>query len=91
MTSPSDTRRAAVVGTGLIGGSIGLALRARGWWVTGRDADPAAAERARALGALDEVGDDPEAEVTFVATPLAAVVGRGDARLGPAPVGPARS
>lgn len=74
MTSPSEARRAAVVGTGLIGGSIGLALRARGWWVTGRDADPAAADRAKALGALDVVGDDPGAEVTFVATPLGAVV-----------------
>ncbi len=65
---------AVVVGTGLIGGSIGLALRARGWWVTGRDADPSAAERAKALGALDEVGEDPDAEITFVATPLGAVV-----------------
>ncbi len=78
MTSPSEPRRAAVVGTGLIGGSIGLALRARGWWVTGRDADPAAADRAQALGALDEVGEDPEAEITFVATPLGAGGGRGD-------------
>jgi prephenate dehydrogenase len=74
MTSPSEPRRAVVVGTGLIGGSIGLALRARGWWVTGRDADPAAAQRALSLGALDELGEDPEAEITFVATPLPAVV-----------------
>jgi prephenate dehydrogenase len=74
MTSPSDTRRAGVVGTGLIGGSIGLALRERGWWVTGTDADPANADRAKALGALDEVGVDPDAEVTFVATPVNAVV-----------------
>ena len=38
-------RRAGIVGTGLIGGSIGLALRQRGWHVTGddRDADRAAA------------------------------------------------
>ena len=62
-----------MVGTGLIGGSIGLALRARGWYVTGHDTDPARADRAKALGALDAVGVDPEAEVTFVATPLAAV------------------
>ena len=27
--------RAAVIGTGLIGGSLGLALRQRGWHVTG--------------------------------------------------------
>jgi prephenate dehydrogenase len=75
MTSPSEARRAAVVGTGLIGGSIGLALRARGWWVTGRDADPGCADRAKGLGAVDAVGDDPDAEVVFVATPLGAVVG----------------
>jgi prephenate dehydrogenase len=74
MTAPSEPRRAAVVGTGLIGGSIGLALRARGWRVTGRDADPAVADRAKALGAIDDVGDDADAEVTFVATPLGAVV-----------------
>jgi prephenate dehydrogenase len=74
MTSPSEPgRRAAVIGTGLIGGSIGLALRARGWWVTGRDADPDCADRAKALGALDAVGEDPGAEVVFVATPLSAV------------------
>ncbi len=74
MTSPSEARRAAVVGTGLIGGSIGLALRARGWWVTGYDADPAAADRAKALGAVDAVGEDASAEITFIATPLGAVV-----------------
>jgi prephenate dehydrogenase len=67
--------RAAVVGTGLIGGSIGLALRARGWHVTGYDADRKRAEQALAAGALDAVGFDPEAEVTFVATPLDAVTG----------------
>ncbi len=82
MTSPSDTRRAAVVGTGLIGGSIGLALRARGWWVTGRDTDPLAADRAKALGAIDAVGDDPEAEIIFVATPLGAVAGEVTRSLG---------
>ena len=78
MTSPSSSvpspLRAAVVGTGLIGGSIGMALRARGWHVTGRDRDPARAERARALGAMDAVGEDPAVEVTFVATPVSAVV-----------------
>ncbi len=85
MTSPSDPRpraggpheaapgRAVVVGTGLIGGSIGMALRARGWHVTGHDADPARAAQALAAGALDAVGLDPEAAVTFVATPLDAV------------------
>jgi prephenate dehydrogenase len=67
--------RAAIVGTGLIGGSIGLALRARGWHVTGRDADPAAASRALELGALDAIGDDPDAALTFVATPVGVIPG----------------
>jgi prephenate dehydrogenase len=68
-------RRAAVVGTGLIGGSIGMALRQRGWYVTGTDRDGARAERAVDLGALDAIGADPDAEITFVATPVRGVAG----------------
>ncbi len=71
-TAP-EQRRAAVVGTGLIGGSIGLALRAQGWHVTGSDRDPARAHQALIRGALDAVGDDHEAEITFVATPVGVV------------------
>lgn len=73
MTSPS---KAAVVGTGLIGASIGMALRAEGWHVTGHDADAARAARALELGALDaidETGQGPAAEITFVATPVSSV------------------
>lgn len=76
MISPSEgasagsKRRAAVVGAGLIGGSIGMALRERGWHVTGRDVDRDHSERALASGALDAIGEDPESEVTFVCTPL---------------------
>ncbi len=80
MTSPPEDatasrrgRRAAVVGAGLIGGSIALALKTRGWHVTGRDRDPAVAEAAKAAGVLDAVGDDPDAAITFVATPVGAV------------------
>lgn len=62
-----------MVGTGLIGGSVGLALRRAGWHVTGRDRDPARAERAVAIGAADAAGSDPDAAITFVATPLAQV------------------
>jgi prephenate dehydrogenase len=69
---PDATRRAAIAGIGLIGGSIGLALRAAGWHVTGRDRDEARARRGVELGALDAVGDDPGAEITFVATPVGA-------------------
>jgi prephenate dehydrogenase len=70
---PPEPGRAVVVGTGLIGGSIGLRLRRNGWHVTGRDADPVCVEKALALGALDAVGEDPVADVTFVATPVDAV------------------
>ena len=79
MTSPNDPagpgarRRAALVGLGLIGGSVGLGLRSRGWHVTGRDRDPDAAEAALAAGAVDAVGEDASAEVTFVATPVGQV------------------
>ncbi|MBV8982395.1 MAG: prephenate dehydrogenase/arogenate dehydrogenase family protein [Acidimicrobiia bacterium] len=69
----SSARRALVVGTGLIGGSVGLALRAQGWHVTGRDVDESRAARAVELGALDEVGDDVEVDITFVATPVGSV------------------
>jgi len=65
--------RAALVGTGLIGGSIGMALRRQGWHVCGVDLDRDRAERALELGALDAVGRDPSADVTFVATPVGAV------------------
>ncbi|HEX2192658.1 MAG TPA: prephenate dehydrogenase/arogenate dehydrogenase family protein [Acidimicrobiales bacterium] len=51
-----------------------MALRARNWHVTGTDRDPARAARAVELGALDAVGDDPTAEITFVATPVATIV-----------------
>lgn len=80
MTCPPESgpsarkpRRAVVVGTGLIGGSIGLGLRARGWHVTGRDRDGARANRALEVGALDAVGDDPDAELTFIAVPVSAI------------------
>jgi prephenate dehydrogenase len=66
-------RRAQLVGTGLIGGSIGLALRDAGWHVTGSDRDAASAARALELGAVDAIGDDVGAELTFVATPVGTV------------------
>ena len=65
-----EHRHATVVGTGLIGGSIALALRQRGWHVSGVDRDAERAERALELGAIDQVGYDPEAELTFVAVPV---------------------
>jgi prephenate dehydrogenase len=75
-------RRAQLVGTGLIGGSIGLALRSGGWHVTGADLDTASVAKALELGAIDAVGDDPSAELTFVATPVGTVAGIARGRSG---------
>jgi prephenate dehydrogenase len=69
----TSARRAQVVGLGLIGGSIGMALRSRGWHVAGRDPDTARAERAVALGAVDALITDDDAEITFVAVPVGAI------------------
>lgn len=65
--------RANVVGCGLIGGSVGLALVARGWHVGGVDHDASRAERALQLGCLHHIGLDPEAQITFVCTPVHAI------------------
>lgn len=66
-------RRALVVGTGLIGGSIGLALRARGWHVTGQDRNPDMVKRALELGVVDSVGYDHDADLTVIATPVGVI------------------
>jgi prephenate dehydrogenase len=68
------TRRAGVVGLGLIGGSICLALRERGWHVVGADADQRVCADALEIGAVDEIGDVADADIVFVATPVGAVV-----------------
>ncbi|HEX3794992.1 MAG TPA: prephenate dehydrogenase/arogenate dehydrogenase family protein [Acidimicrobiales bacterium] len=72
-TEPEARPRALVIGTGLIGGSIALGLRAHGWHVSGQDADPARTAEALASGVVDAVGDDLSAQIVFVATPAAAV------------------
>ncbi len=73
MIAKGAGRRAAVVGTGLIGGSVAAALRDNGWHVSGFDSDPAVAEQALELGVIDEIGADPAAEITFVAVPVGSV------------------
>lgn len=75
MTSPPEPGRAEIVGTGLIGGSIGLGLRRQGWHVSGRDTDPERLERARSVGALDAAGTDLGASLVVVATPASSVAG----------------
>lgn len=70
----SETERVAVVGTGLIGTSIGLAAARVGCAVTGWDADHGVARRAAELGgfAVAPTLEDAlrGAEVVVVATPI---------------------
>jgi prephenate dehydrogenase len=72
--------KVAVLGVGLIGGSIGLAARARTHAsVTGWDPDSDVRARALALGAIDAAASDIAAAVTgadvvFVAAPVGALV-----------------
>ncbi|HEX5146335.1 MAG TPA: prephenate dehydrogenase/arogenate dehydrogenase family protein [Conexibacter sp.] len=68
--------RIAIVGVGLIGGSIGLAARERlGAQVSGWSRSPATLARALELGALDRAGDSladavGDAEAVFVCAPV---------------------
>ncbi len=87
MNPVEPVRRAQIVGTGLIGGSIGAGLRRRGWHVTGYDIDSARMQRAVAIGAADAAGIDARAEVTFVATPAGAAPEAARRALAQAPEG----
>lgn len=73
---PSDQRTAIIVGVGLIGGSVGLALRAGGWRVIGVDQDADRLAEAVALGAIDEAGDPGPCDLAVIAVPVDAVAGR---------------
>jgi prephenate dehydrogenase len=70
--------RIAVVGTGLVGGSIGLALSALGHDVVGFDADADRTARAKEVGAVGAVASSVaeaarDADLVFVAVPVSAV------------------
>lgn len=77
MNSP---RTANVVGLGLIGGSVALALRRAGFVVHGEDSEPGRAQEALDRAVIDAAGIDPGAEITFVATPVG-TVGKSVARV----------
>lgn len=68
------TQRAGIVGLGLIGGSVGMALRERGWHVVGEDVHDQAVTDAIEAGAIDEAGDAAATDITFVAVPVGGVV-----------------
>ena len=73
-------KRVAIVGVGLIGGSIALALRRAGMVATvvGVDRNPQALERAAALGVIDTAADSVSdaakgADLVVVAVPVRAI------------------
>lgn len=67
-----------IVGLGLIGGSLGLDLRSRGYRVFGVSRRESTCTQAIARGVVDEASVDlailATAEVVFICTPLAAIV-----------------
>jgi prephenate dehydrogenase len=73
--------RIAIVGTGLLGTSAGLALRQCGFrgLIEGWNRSPAQAETAGAMGALDSVATDPvamarQSQLILLATPVHAIL-----------------
>jgi len=74
-------KRIAILGTGLLGTSAGLALRAAGFQgsIAGWNRSPEQARVALAMGAIDSVAADPleaarEAQVTLLAVPIFATL-----------------
>ncbi len=74
MNQTSGTQpTAGIIGLGLIGGSVALALRELGYSVGGEDRLDANVERAVAEGVIDRAGLPADAVLTVVATPVDAI------------------
>lgn len=74
---PESIQSVTILGTGLIGSSVGLALRANGFAgsIVGWDRSPQEAELARDKGAIDSVASDPlaaarDTDCVLLATPV---------------------
>ena len=73
MSQPQVT----ILGTGLLGASVGLALRSRGWEVSGWDPNDRVLQLASERGAIGVALDDPvvgDADLVVLAAPPEAVV-----------------
>ena len=73
------SRHLAVVGLGLMGGSLALALRPYAGTITGVEMDPAARDYALAHGVVDAATDDlkagvSEADVVILAAPVRVII-----------------
>ena len=77
----NGARTAIVVGVGLIGGSVALALRRLGWYIVGVDNDKTRSAEALAAGVVDEMGDLQQCDLAVIATPVNAIAGLAQAAL----------
>lgn len=71
-------KRVGLIGTGLVGGSVGLALRRAGVKVSAFDRDEERLRRATEIGAVDDPADDlgaavRQADVVLVAVPVSQI------------------
>ena len=66
-------RQANVLGLGLIGGSLALALQRAGYVVAGDDSNVHTAQNALSRGIISQIGLFADADITFVATPVGTV------------------
>src|ERR1035441_6912035 len=78
---PGMIERIAILGTGLLGTSIGLGLRAAGFRgsIVGWNRSPEGAQAALSIGAIDSIAADPlqvarEAQVVLLAVPIYATL-----------------
>ena len=70
MEITKSKRTAIVAGVGLIGGSVGMALRRVGWHVVGIEPDAERAKQAVLIGAVDTIGQAGSCDLAVVATPV---------------------
>jgi prephenate dehydrogenase len=73
VTTSPNKRRAHVVGLGLIGASIALALHERGWSITGSDQDPAIVTSALERTVITGTECPSDVDLVVVATPAGVV------------------
>jgi prephenate dehydrogenase len=73
MTFPDNRRSALIVGLGLIGGSLAMALRECGWEVAGSDIKPAVLEEAVNHGVVRAAEPGARYDLIVLAAPSAAI------------------
>ena len=81
MTTSPNSRSAHVIGLGLIGASVALALKDRGWSVTGTDHDSATTDAALERDVIVGTEFSPQVDLVVVATPAGVVADLANATL----------